>query len=139
MVTLFIQVLFEYRDQGKFKLHEFVVMPDHFHLLITPVVTLERSLQFIKGGFAYGAGKLFGLRRIWQNSFHDRRVRDAAEYETFRSYIHANPAKRRLVSEAKDYPYSSAPGLFRLDPPPQRLKPLSVGGLDRSAKVLLHP
>jgi len=25
-------------------------MPDHFHLLITPIVTLERAMQFIKGG-----------------------------------------------------------------------------------------
>ena len=27
---LFIRVLYNYRAQGKFRLHEFVVMPDHF-------------------------------------------------------------------------------------------------------------
>jgi len=31
---LFIRVLYEYRAQGKFQLHEFVVMPDHFHILL---------------------------------------------------------------------------------------------------------
>ena len=46
---LFIEVLYDYRRQGKYPLHEFVVMPDHFHLLITPGtgVTLERAMQFI--------------------------------------------------------------------------------------------
>ena len=32
---LFLKVLYEYRAQGKFRLHEFVIMPDHFHLLLT--------------------------------------------------------------------------------------------------------
>ncbi len=51
---LFIDVLYHYRGEGKYLLHEFVVMPDHFHLLITPgpEVALERAMQFIKGGHA---------------------------------------------------------------------------------------
>jgi REP element-mobilizing transposase RayT len=48
---LFIETLLEYRIQRKYLLHEFVIMPDHLHLLITPVVTLEKALQLIKGGF----------------------------------------------------------------------------------------
>ncbi len=32
---LFLDVLYGYRAQAKYLLHEFVVMPDHFHLLIT--------------------------------------------------------------------------------------------------------
>jgi len=71
-------------------------------------------------------GKEFGIKReIWQTSFVDRRVRDAAEYENFRDYIHQNPVKRSLVKAAKDYPYSSAAGLYTVDPVPQWLKPLS--------------
>ena len=49
--TLFIETLLEYRSQHKYLLHEFVVMPDHFHLLITPVVTLEKTIQLIKADF----------------------------------------------------------------------------------------
>jgi REP element-mobilizing transposase RayT len=33
---LMIATLFRYRDQGKFALHAFAVMPDHIHALITP-------------------------------------------------------------------------------------------------------
>ena len=52
---LFVSVLYDYRQQGKFRLHEFVVMPDHFHLLLTVEfnLTIERAIQFVTGGFAF--------------------------------------------------------------------------------------
>jgi Transposase IS200 like len=48
---LFLRVLQEYRAQCRFRLHEFVVMPDHFHVLLTvdADTTVERAVQFIKG------------------------------------------------------------------------------------------
>jgi len=124
--NLFIEVLYHYRTQGKYLLHEFVVMPDHFHLLITPgpEVTLERAMQFIKGGFSFRAKKELGLPgERWQASFYDRRVRDATEYQVFRTYIHQNPVRRGLATSAEQYPYSSANLTFALDRGPQRLKP----------------
>ena len=33
---ILIRCMFEYRDRGAYLLHEFVVMPNHLHLLITP-------------------------------------------------------------------------------------------------------
>jgi len=59
MARLLIDVLYNYRKQNKYFLHEFVVMPNHFHLLITPAseTTLERALQLIKGGFSFRANK----------------------------------------------------------------------------------
>src|SRR5919109_3768080 len=118
MASLFVDVLLHYRQQKKYLLHEFVVMPDHFHLLITlGEVTLERAIQFIKGGFSYRAKHELGFRReIWQTSFHDHRVRDADEYGEFRKYIHENPVKRHLCRTPEEYPYSSANGKFELDP-----------------------
>jgi putative transposase len=125
---LFIDVLYHYRGQGKYLLHEFVVMPDHFHLLITPglQVTLERAMQFIKGGYSYRVKKELGLAgERWQTSFHDHRVRDAAEYQRFRTYIHENPVRRGLVDVAERYPYGSANAKFALDAVPHRLKPVA--------------
>jgi putative transposase len=56
---LFLRVLYDYRAQGKLRLHDFVVMPDHFHLLLTvgSEMTIERAVQFIKGGFFFRQGK----------------------------------------------------------------------------------
>jgi putative transposase len=61
MAGLLIEILFHYRNRNKFRLHEFVVMPDHFHLLITPVTALERAMQLIKGGFSFRAKKELGF------------------------------------------------------------------------------
>jgi putative transposase len=128
MARLFLDVLQYYRDQGKFLLHEFVLMPDHFHLLLTPTETLEKAVQLIKGGFSFRARKELGFGgEIWEHSFHDRRVRDEVEYERFREYIHQSPVKRRLAAVAGEYPYSSAARAFPLDEVPQRLKAFSSG------------
>ncbi len=105
MATLWIDVLIHYRQQTKYLLHEFVLMPDHFHLLISPTLTLERALQLIKGGFSFRAKKELGFAgEIWQKSYYDQRVRDIDGYLAFREYIHRNPVKRGLVTEPALYP-----------------------------------
>ena len=61
MASLFLDVLLHYRARGKYLLHEFVVMPDHFHLLITPRESLARAMQLIKGGFSFRAKREFRI------------------------------------------------------------------------------
>ena len=125
---LFLDTLFKYRDQGAFQLFEFVLMPDHLHLLLAPKPTLalERAMQFIKGGFSHRFMKETGSRmEIWERSFTNHRVRDGADYERHRLYIHLNPVRVRLVQRAEEYPYSSAYPGFSLDEAPQRLKPVA--------------
>jgi putative transposase len=124
MTQLFVEVLFHYRDHKNYLLHEFVLMPDHFHLLISPTLSRERSLQLIKGGFSYRAKKELGfVREIWEKSFYDRRVRGAEDYYNFKYYIRQNPIKQGLAAALADYPYSSAQPEFAMDDVPQRLKP----------------
>jgi putative transposase len=124
MAKLFIDVLFHYQNLSKYRLHEFVVMPNHFHAVLTPLspMTLEKAVQFIKGGLSFRARKELSLSgEIWQTSFYDRRVRDAIEYACFRHYIHMNPVRRGLVPAPEEFPYSSAN--LMLDEVPQGLKP----------------
>ena len=47
-----IETLFHYRDKQSYLLHSFVLMPDHIHLILTPGpnISLERAVQFVKGG-----------------------------------------------------------------------------------------
>jgi putative transposase len=121
---LLIEVLFGYRDQARFLLHEFVVMPDHVHLLLTPApeISVERAVQFIKGGYSYRLRKLEKIK-VWQESFTNHRIRDAEDYERHCDYIRLNPVRARLVREAGAYAFSSASSEFRLDEVPQGLKP----------------
>jgi putative transposase len=136
IARLFIEVMMAYRTEKKFLLHEFVVMPDHFHLIITPKgITLERSMQLIKGGFSFQLNKNLKVKRDpWQPSFLDRRIRDSLEYQKFKDYIWQNPVKRFLARTPEGYPYSSAHPSFRgrLDPVPQRLKPISLSALPQA-------
>jgi len=118
----FIDTLLNYRLQKKYLLHEFVVMPNHFHLLITPTLTLERAIQLIKGGFSYRARKELGFAgEIWQPSYYDRRVREVEDYMNFKCYIRRNPVKLGLAKTPEEYHYSSAYPGFVMDEVPERL------------------
>jgi putative transposase len=69
-------------------------MPDHVHLLLTPAenVTLERSMQFIKGGYSYRVRKELGrTSEIWQRGFADHRIRSEEDFQFHLEYIHKNP------------------------------------------------
>jgi hypothetical protein len=102
-------------------------MPDHFHLLLTPSIPLERAMQLIKGGFSFRAKREFASNaEIWQRGFSDHRIRDAEDYETHVHYIHLNPVKKHLCQKPGEYKYSSAYPGWRLDPIPQGLKPRAL-------------
>ena len=134
---LLVEVLYDYRRQGKFRLHEFVVMPDHFHVLITVVagMTIERAVQFIKGGFSFRAGRELGLKgEIWQRGFSEVRVLDSGSFLQHSVYIRENPVRARLVEKPEAFPFSSAYPGYDLDPPPQGLKPESVEALGGTPK-----
>jgi putative transposase len=120
---LLVDVLLRYREQGKYLLHDFVIMPDHFHALITPAseISLERAVQFIKGGFSF---RLQSNLPVWQASFTNHRIRDDEDFTRHRESIRMNPVRAGLVRVQKDYRYSSASGDFALDPAPPGLKPL---------------
>ncbi len=123
---MFLNALQDYRGQGRYLLHEFVVTPDHFHLILTPAadVPLEKAGQYIKGGFSFRAKRELAFRSlIWQEkSFTHHRIRDAEDYQKHRDYIHNNPVKAGLVKTPSAYPYSSAfPGM-EVDPAPLWLK-----------------
>ena len=84
-------------------------MPDHFHLLLTPVTSLEKAVQLIKGGFSHRVkADLGSSMEIWQRGFSDHRIRDAQDYQRHREYIHQNPVRAGYVAKAEDYLYSSA-------------------------------
>lgn len=116
-VRLFLKTLYGYRRQGKFRLHAFVLMPEHVHLLLTPApdITLERAIQLIKGGYSHAFGLEFGRGEVWQRGFTDHRIRDVQDFEIHREYVHQNPVKRGLVGMASEYRYCSAFPGFKLD------------------------
>jgi putative transposase len=125
MARLFVDVLRENRDKKRFQLHEFVVMPNHFHVLLTPApeVSLEKCVQYIKGGFSFRAKKELGfLGEIWQAGYNEHRVKNAGDYHAHARYIHDNPVRARLCESPREFEYSSASGKYEVDAAPEHLR-----------------
>jgi putative transposase len=119
MAKLFLETLSHYRSEGKYSLYEFVLMPDHFRLLVTPSegIILERVMEFIKGGFSYRVGKELGLKmEIWERGYVDHRIRELTDFSNHVEYIRRKPVGAGLAAAPADYPCcSTCPG-FDLDP-----------------------
>jgi len=113
-------------------LYACVVMPDHLHLLITPLVSVEKSVGLIKGGFSFRAKRELDWKgEIWQPGFTDHRIRDEEDWNHHLEYIRQNPIRAHLVDDSVLYPYMHFPSPDF----PQGLKPRSSIDLDVRAEA----
>jgi putative transposase len=127
LAKLLERTVYEYRVRQQYLLHEFIVMKDHVHLIITPTgISLERAMQLIKGGFSRHIGQISRKTEVWQRGFNDHRIREAEDYFRHREYIHLNPVRAGMCSGQEEYLYSSANPMYKKDPIPQRLRPVSL-------------
>ncbi len=117
------------RDEGRIRLLGFVVMPDHIHVALAlrsrqecrsherptdcgsdiPVATLAEIVESLKGF----AGRQLHLHcgggpPVWQDGYHDHRLRDRKDFRKRLDYMHDNPRRAGLVNHAAEYPYSTA-------------------------------
>ena len=101
-------------DDGKrIKLHAAVVMPDHVHLVLTPLrdeqgwpYALSAILKLIKGVSARSVNKLLGSSGpVWQEESFDHVLRSNESFQAKAEYIRQNPVRRGLVKRPEDYPW----------------------------------
>lgn len=105
---LLVDVLRSYVATKRFVVDDFVVMPDHFHALLTvdESMSIEKAMQLVKGGFSYRLKKETGYAgEVWQRGFSEIRVEDRESLLELRKYIAENPVKARLANSAQEYPY----------------------------------
>ena len=105
-------------------MHEFVIMPNHLHTILTPApkVSLEKAMQYIKGGFSYRAKKEMNFNfEVWQKGSKDHGIKNAEDYQAHVDYIWNNPVRAKLVARAEDFPYSSAKLRNEVDEAPKWL------------------
>ena len=95
----------------------FVLMPNHFHLLVrTPRPNLSRGMQPLTSGYANWCSRRH--RRpghTFQGRFKSELIEDESYFWTVSRYIHLNPVrgKRPLADQPRDWPWSSYPGYDR--------------------------
>lgn len=113
------QTILDYRNQNRFQLHAYVIMPDHFHAIITPAasISLEKAMQYIKGGFSF---RLNSKLDVWMRGFNETQIVTEEKFKTCLRYIHENPVRSGIVSAPDAYPYTSA-NRAGLDPMPAHM------------------
>jgi len=116
IAELMIATLLRHRDLERFVLQGFVVMPDHLHVLITPVESIEKTAQLVKGGFSFAVRKLYS-GEVWQPGYHAHRVTGGDDFDNQLGYIANNPVRKHYV----DYPHVHGSGRWRLDVRPEYL------------------
>ncbi len=91
-------------------LDSFVVMPNHVHVLIEPLIEPVQALKGVKGAAARAANRILDRtgHPFWQDESFDRWVRNPNEFDRIRAYIERNPVAAGLVPNPKNWPWSSA-------------------------------
>ena len=95
----------------KMQMHIVVVMPDHVHMIFTPLenekqetFSFEEIVGAVKGASSHSVNR--ALKRsgtVWQDESFDHVIRHADGLEQKIEYIRQNPVRRGLVSRPEDY------------------------------------
>ena len=106
---IFDHCLFE--NGRKVHMHAFVVMPDHVHMLFTPLEnergeshSLAEIMNGIKGASSHSVNKLLGRKgALWEPESFDRIPRSDGDFEFRVLYIVQNPIAAGLATGPDDY------------------------------------
>ncbi len=98
-------------DGTRYKLHAWTIMPNHVHVLVTPLHdnSLSAIMHSWKSFTAKEANNL--LERIgafWQEEYFDRMIRDESHWHATLDYIEYNPVKAGLCQRPEQWAYGSA-------------------------------
>jgi putative transposase len=134
MVTDAIQ----YRNLRTFRLHAFVVMPNHVHLLMTLLVAVSKVMHSLKRFTAREGNRMLRLtgQPFWQDESYDRLVRVETEFERIVHYIERNPVTAGLASTPEGFPWSSAGGRLPIG---RRLTTCPTPGFVECQENVEHP
>ena len=101
-------------DNGKkFDLRVAVVMPDHVHIIFTPMIHYEAMevcspaeiMDAIKGASAHRINKALGRKgTVWQAESFDHVLRSSENLDAKIQYVLENPVRRGLAKAWQDYP-----------------------------------
>ncbi|HWI55734.1 MAG TPA: transposase, partial [Bacillota bacterium] len=96
----------------QYLLEEWIVMPNHVHLLLWPMPnrTLSAILRDRKRRIARQANLVLGRtgETFWEHESYDHWVRNEEEKWRIRRYIRNNPVIAKLCRCPEEWPWSSA-------------------------------
>ena len=95
--------------KGLCRVHSWVVMPNHVHLLMEPRAPMAAITKAIKGVTAHKANLVLGRtgKSFWQDESFDHWIRNETEFGKVKLYIERNPVMAGLVERPEDWAWSS--------------------------------
>ena len=98
------------QDMAHYHLHNYVVMPNHVHVLITPQAPIPKVMQSLMRFTGREGNRILGVtgQPFWQDESYDRLVRNGKELERIARYIEMNPVEAGLAAAPEEFPWSSA-------------------------------
>ncbi len=100
-----------YFDGRRFRLHSWVIMPNHIHIFITPMIGhgVSEIIHAKKSFTAKEANGFLGRNgKFWQADYYNRYIRDERHYYKTVEYIEMNPVKAGLCDNREQWEFSSA-------------------------------
>jgi len=100
-----------YFDNDRYRIHAWVVMPNHVHVLLTPCggYSLSSIVHSWKSFTAKAANRI--LQRtgeFWQPDYFDRYIRDERHFAAAVAYVEGNPTRAGLCKRNDEWSFSSA-------------------------------
>jgi putative transposase len=92
------------------RVHAYVLMPNHVHLVVTPrgSSNISQVMHSLKLHTAREIGALLGAKDgVWQARFYERALRTSKDVEEAIAYVHDNPIRDGLAEKPEDYEWSS--------------------------------
>jgi REP element-mobilizing transposase RayT len=110
-VARLVQEALLYFDGNRYRLHAWVIMPNHVHVLLTPVRdhSLSSIVQSWKSYTAVRANRLLQRQgAFWHRDYFDRYIRDDRHFAAAVTYVEANPVRAGLCASSEEWVFSSA-------------------------------
>jgi len=107
----FIKLIIEYSLEFNIKIYHWVIMPNHYHLLLeleNPAVISNCMAGLARTYTCYYHRVYQTAGFLWQGRFKLQPIQKEQYLIACGRYIERNPVDAGIVSAAEDYPYSSA-------------------------------
>jgi len=108
---LFLEVIGQYQKRFQFKIYAYVVMDNHFHMVVEcgRKNNISRIMQPILLSYScYYRNRNKYVGHVWQGRFKSKIIEGEKYIIECIDYIHQNPVKSNIVNNAKEYLWSSA-------------------------------
>jgi len=113
-----VKNLLEGELAGRYELGDWVLMPNHVHVVMRPAIELSKVMAALKACSARDANRILGRagKPFWAREYFDRLIRDRYEEARIRRYIENNPVKAGLCACSEDWVWSSTHAAIAASP-----------------------